>query len=79
MADNVICADCSPSESKVDQSLAAIPDPAYNALLDPSTFSPPTSSLTPKVAIEFCDRVSTKHTIAHWRNDGLLLNVVSLV
>ncbi|OJT13537.1 hypothetical protein TRAPUB_9891 [Trametes pubescens] len=57
MADNIACVDCPPETS---QPTVAAPQPATAAqnLLDPSTFIPPSSPVSPSVTIEFCDRVS---------------------
>ncbi|KAI0356611.1 hypothetical protein OH77DRAFT_1401029 [Trametes cingulata] len=72
MADAASCVECKPDGQKeaandTQQSAAVAQNP-----LDPSTFVPPSSSITPSITIEFCDRCRWLHR-ATWVSTELFL------
>ena len=56
MAEAEACVDCKPSDSGPAPAAASATSQQHNPL-DPSTFVPPSPSITPSITIEFCDRV----------------------
>ncbi|RPD61904.1 hypothetical protein L226DRAFT_613260 [Lentinus tigrinus ALCF2SS1-7] len=73
MAEAEICVDCKPENAiggPTPEATSATPQ--QHDPLDPSTFVPPSSSITPSITIEFCDRCRWLHR-ATWTSTELFL------
>ncbi|RDX53163.1 hypothetical protein OH76DRAFT_1343675 [Lentinus brumalis] len=73
MAEAETCVDCKPENQTVSPTSGATSATTQeHNHLDPSTFVPPSPSITPSITIEFCDRCRWLHR-ATWTSTELCL------